>query len=673
LLTQPTASRFPFFLPIHIIAPLTQENLTMTSVSEALQLAMQHHRANHYSKAQRVYSKILESQPNQPDALYGLGILFQQIGQPETAAKLLNTALKVQPNSARIWFGLGNLHQTNQDFEAAIKAYQQALKFDPNSIAIRNNLGYTLQQQGQLEAAIDCYKTLLKIHPNCIEAEVNLANIYFAQNQLSEEQITTYARLNNQLGQTRQKEGNFAAAIAYYQQAIQMQPQFVNAHHNLGSVLQLKGQLHEAITAYETALDINPDDGEAYYQLGKIYQKQNHLEAAAIAYQTGLSLINPYYAITIESAPQKTESERDYTTPFLPTGTVTVGGHPFPAISPVYTPKKRPFWSVVIPVYNRKQFILECLASVLIQWRGHEEMEIIVMDNASDPPIADLVHSIGRGIVRYYRHPENLPLQHNWNAAVSLCQGYWIHLLHDDDYVLPGFYARLKQSLENAPDSVGGACTGYENFNEQETIIFSQDYGYGDQRGIAKDWLWKIGVSNPMSPPSVVIRRAAYERLGGYNPEFTYTTDWELYKRVASFYDWWYEPGFWVRYRQHSQNVTTEQNKAGIQGKSVRLAIELSERYFPIEHCAEITAKARSHYFDWCLLHLSIPLKAGNVTGAFRLLQEALRIDSSPAALDKLFAWLRQPEATPLRNEVVSQLISVSLAENTEKLYFAQA
>jgi tetratricopeptide (TPR) repeat protein len=100
----------------------------MTSVSEALQLAMQHHRANHYSKAQRVYSKILESQPNQPDALYGLGILFQQIGQPETAAKLLNTALKVQPNSARVWFSLGNLHQTNQDFEAAIKAYQQALK-----------------------------------------------------------------------------------------------------------------------------------------------------------------------------------------------------------------------------------------------------------------------------------------------------------------------------------------------------------------------------------------------------------------------------------------------------------------------------------------------------------------------------------------------------------------
>ncbi|MGB3532075.1 MAG: tetratricopeptide repeat protein [Microcoleaceae cyanobacterium] len=645
----------------------------MTSVSEALQLAMQHHRANHYSKAQRVYSKILESQPNQPDALYGLGILFQQIGQPETAEKLLNNALKVQPNSARVWFSLGNLHQTHHQFEAAINAYQHALKFEPLSVAILNNLGYALQQQGQLEAAIDCYQTILKTNPNCSEAEVNLANIYFIQNQLSQEQITTYARLNNQLGQTRQTEGNLATALTCYQQAIKMQPQFVNAHHNLGSVLQAQGKLSEAITAYEAALDINPDDGEAYYQLGKIYQKQNHLEAAAIAYQTGLSLINPYYATAIKSKARQSDFPHDYTTPFVPFGTVEVGGYNFPAISPVYTTQKRPFWTVVIPVYNRKQFILECLASVLIQWRGHEEMEIIVMDNASDPPIADLVHSIGKGIVRYYRHPENLPLQHNWNAAVSLCQGYWIHLLHDDDYVLPGFYARLKQSLETAPDSVGGACTAYKNFNEQETIIFSQDYGYGEGRGIAKDWLFKIGVSNPTSPPSVVIRRTAYEQLGGYNPEFTYTTDWEFYKRVASFYDWWYEPGFWVRYRQHSQNVTTEQNKAGIQGTAIRLAIELSERYFPIEYCAEITAKARSHYFDWCLLHLSIPLKAGNVTGAFRLLQEALKIDSSPAALDKLFAWLSQPEAAPLRNEVVSQLISISLAENTEKLYFAQA
>ncbi len=645
----------------------------MTSVSEALQLAMQHHRANHYSKAQQVYNKILESHPNHPDALYGLGILFQQIGQPETAEKLLKTAQKVQPNSAHIWFSLGNLYQTIKQLDAAVDSYQQALILDPDSISILNNLGYALKQKGQIEDAITCYQSILENHPNCIEAEVNLANIYFSQNQLSEEQIASYARLNNQLGQSRQQEGNLDAAIAYYQQALEMQPEFVNAHHNLGLVWQAKGELNQAIKAYENALDLNPDDGEAYYQLGKVYQKQNRLEAAAIAYRTGLSLINPYYAKEIQPAGKEPDAKENCTTPFLPIGTVTIGGYEFPAISPVYTIGKRPFWSVVIPVYNRKQFILECLSSVLIQWRGRDDMEIIVMDNASDPPIEDLVDSIGRGIVRYYRHPENLPLQKNWNTAVSLCQGHWIHLLHDDDYVLPGFYARLKQSLENAPESVGGACTSYKNFNEREQIIFSQDYGYGDKRGIAKDWLWKIGVSNPTSPPSVVILRAAYEHLGGYNPAFTYTTDWEFYKRVASFYDWWYEPGFWVRYRQHSQNVTTEQNKAGIQGTAVRLAIELSERYFPIECCAEITTKARSHYFNWCLLHLAIPLKAGNITGAFRLLQEALRIDSSPAALDKLFAWLSQPEAAPLRNEVVSQLISVSLEESTEKLYFAQA
>jgi protein O-GlcNAc transferase len=258
---------------------------------------------------------------------------------------------------------------------------------------------------------------------------------------------------------------------------------------------------------------------------------------------------------------------------------VVVSDRKFPAIPPIEC-ESRPFWSVVIPVYNRRQFLLECLASVLAQWQDETRMEIIVADNGSDPPLCDLVDSLGRGIVKYYRQPQHLLPQQNWNSALTICRGEWIH-------VLPGFYDRLQGSLQTCPSNVGAAFTGYENINENDRVLLRQQI-YGNYRGIVRDWLWYIGVFNILNPPSVVIRRSTYEHLGGYSPEFFFTTDWELYKRIAVFYDWWCEPEILAHYREHSLNATSKSDRAGMRGKAIRRAIEISQSYLPENICQEI-------------------------------------------------------------------------------------
>jgi hypothetical protein len=43
------------------------------------------------------------------------------------------------------------------------------------------------------------------------------------------------------------------------------------------------------------------------------------------------------------------------------------------------------------------------------------------------------------------------------------------------------------------------------------------------------------------------------------------------------------------------------------------------------------------------------------------MLQESLKIDRSPQAVEKLFAWLTQEEVAPLREEIVSKLFSLTL------------
>ncbi len=598
----------------------------------------------------------IEAQPNDPEALYSLGLQAQQNEKPQEAEKFFTAALQVQP-SVKAWFSLGNLRYSQGQFTAAEIAYRQALALKPDLVAIHNNLGYTLQQLGRFEDAIACYQKSLEIQPKLTEAAVNLGNALHAQGKLSLEQQAHYCILNEQLGAARLEAGDLTTAIAYFTQAIVLQPSSVEAHYNLGVAREKLDHLEDAIACFVSVLELNPNYGEAYLNLGKIYQTQQQLQKAVAAYRQGLSLINPRYALA-ESGDRHTSPALIPVLDAIPFGEVVVGDFSFPAIPSVQNEQdKRPFWTVVIPVYKRTEYILNCLVNVLAQWTGEDEMEILVLDNASTPPLFELVNSLGRGVVRYVRQPQNLGVVRNLNTGLALSRGEWIHILHDDECVFPGFYSRLKQSLENCPQSVGAAFTGFKYINEKGENVGTGDI-YGDNRGIAQDWLQLIGVCDLIAIPSVVVRRTTHEHLGGYCPELSGIDQWEMYNRIDVFYDCWYEPGILAGFRVHSHTETSQNWLSGSLPKSVRRAIEITSSYLPIECRAEMTAKSLRHYFYYCMKHATIPLKAGNLAATFRIIQEALKIDSSRETVAQLFNWLNQNQAVPVRDEIVSRLIN---------------
>ena len=535
-------------------------------------------------------------------------------------------------------------HRANRLTQAE-QSYRQVLAMHVNQPDALHGLGMLALQVGKHQTAEELFQTVLRALPDSAKTWLALGNVRQAQKRWDE-------------------------AIACYQHAVRVRPDWADARSSLGNALRAIGKAEQAVEHYERAVALAPDNGQLQYELGCLYQTQEQYEAAASAFRHGLQLTNPRY---VQAAQDRTVAQTNAADSFVSLTTDTqVGGYCFPTIPLVPdNPERRPFWSVMIPAYNRTQFLLECLASVLAQWPGEDEMEIVVIDNGSTPPLRELVHSVGRDIVRYHRHPQTLPLQENWNSAVALSRGEWVHLLHDDDYVLPGFYAKLKSGLETCPDSVGAAFSGYENINENGVSTFSCQI-YDDYRGIAHDWLAKIGVGNLLNPPAAVIRRAAYERLGGYSTDILYTIDWELYTRVASFYDWWCEPDILVHYRQHAFNVSSEQTKAGAQGEAHRLAIEMSESYLPPAQRAEITAKARRNYFQWCLAHLVLPVRADNLSGAMRLLQETLKIDHSAVCVAEVFAWLNTNDGIPLQAEVASRCKSIAALHPTPHSTLAQ-
>jgi glycosyltransferase involved in cell wall biosynthesis len=123
-----------------------------------------------------------------------------------------------------------------------------------------------------------------------------------------------------------------------------------------------------------------------------------------------------------------------------------------PSIAPITEGTYRPFWSVIIPTYNCANYLEETLKSVLQQDPGQEQMQIEVVDDCStkDDP-EKVVKEIGKGRVSFFRQPKNVGAQRNFNTCIQRAKGHWVHILHGDDAVFPGFYERFQAAIEKEP------------------------------------------------------------------------------------------------------------------------------------------------------------------------------------------------------------------------------
>src|SRR5262249_43670150 len=126
----------------------------------------------------------------------------------------------------------------------------------------------------------------------------------------------------------------------------------------------------------------------------------------------------------------------------------------------------RPFWSVMMPTYNCSEHFELALRSVLDQDPGADRMQIGVIDDCSTNGRAEeIVGRLAPGRVGFHRQSQNVGLCRNWNTCLRRSRGHWVHLLHQDDLVMPGFYETLDRSIGDRPE-VGAAFCRHAYIND---------------------------------------------------------------------------------------------------------------------------------------------------------------------------------------------------------------
>lgn len=252
-----------------------------------------------------------------------------------------------------------------------------------------------------------------------------------------------------------------------------------------------------------------------------------------------------------------------------------MASHPHRAtIEPVTGGVSRPLWSVMIPTYNCANYLAKTLESVLAQDPGSDLMQIEVVDDCStqDDP-AEVVRSVGRGRVGFHRQPQNLGHVRNFATCLSRSRGRLIHLLHGDDFVLPGFYATMGAAFNAHPAL--GLATCRHVYTTADGHWFGISKLRQHQSGVWTNAVEELTLSGDVQTPSVVVRRDCYERLGGFDERLLCREDYEMWVRIASHFPVWYETECLAAYRFHGRSNTARDSATAENIRDHRRALDI--------------------------------------------------------------------------------------------------
>lgn len=184
--------------------------------------------------------------------------------------------------------------------------------------------------------------------------------------------------------------------------------------------------------------------------------------------------------------------------------------------------------SVVIPTYNRSKLLPAAVQSALSQ-TCIDQCEVIVVDDGSTAPVELSTDVVARTDVRLVRR-ENGGLAAARNTGIAASRGEFIALLDDDDAWHPEKLTRQLAALERHPECV--LCTTRtENVaaDAARTLRRIGDISL-DQPA---DFLPALLDWNFIPPSSVLIRRAALQRVGTFCEVLRQAEDYEFWSRLA--------------------------------------------------------------------------------------------------------------------------------------------
>src|SRR5581483_691092 len=208
-----------------------------------------------------------------------------------------------------------------------------------------------------------------------------------------------------------------------------------------------------------------------------------------------------------------------------------------------------PSVSVVIPVRDGEAFIAEAVTSILQQ--TFADLELVIVDDGSTDGTRAIIDTCAQDDRRVTVITPPTPGQSSArNAGARAARAQFIAFLDADDVALPDRIERQHEFLLGHPAVavVGGAM---ELIDDDGRVFDRVDCELTDAEIRAALPRW-----NPMAHSTVMLRKDAFDRVGGYRGAFLAAEDYDLWLRLAEHYELANLAQPVCRYRVHRRQIT---------------------------------------------------------------------------------------------------------------------
>ncbi|MGH9383519.1 MAG: tetratricopeptide repeat protein [Vicinamibacterales bacterium] len=247
-----------------------------------LRFAASHDLTRDAVRREQLVRRALESDADNPDVVYEVGALLQQLRRPADALPYFTRHLEMVSDDqqtlvqiAKCQIDLGRVAEAEATLRKALSLGDDAVGF--------HNLGVVLERQNRLPEAEASYRRAVALGPGLAGARNNLAVLMAAQSRLDEAALylresirlsPAEADAYGNLSAVRFQQGAVADAAHLARLAIDLEPRHADAHANLGVALARLGDLDAAQRELQAALAIDPRHVNARRNLDALNRRE---------------------------------------------------------------------------------------------------------------------------------------------------------------------------------------------------------------------------------------------------------------------------------------------------------------------------------------------------------------------------------------------------------------
>jgi glycosyltransferase involved in cell wall biosynthesis len=209
-----------------------------------------------------------------------------------------------------------------------------------------------------------------------------------------------------------------------------------------------------------------------------------------------------------------------------------------------------PFFSIIIPTYNRATFLERTITSVLSQ--EYKDWELLLIDDASTDNTKEIVASFDDARIRYIKNEVNLERSASRNKGVSLSKGQYICFLDSDDVFRNNHLQVLNDFLEKNKYPQGFIFTN-SIFIYDDTIKEVTSFPQKEEKPV--EWILK----NQLPPILAICLPKSILDKYRFNEKYTINEDLDLWARIVSVYPWYHININTVEINIHGENSVLNQ------------------------------------------------------------------------------------------------------------------